>query len=227
MELARSCCRPKPRPSLRSIFLSVIGLWVKIWHRNKAACSESNPVQSSSSQSTTCPRKGRLLRYESNSTATSDGGAQKLGKDVRRDSESIDTKICSQIGRKKHAMFESHVVTSVHRTSWRFFEQSAFVNTIIYCVTDQPSITRSQRSVLNFKFSVLSSLMSCSMSIEQKLCKVKIFQLQSMSNAKTCIDQRFAFKNSRISSLPWYSMYAKKSVAGGEIRWLISLFFEQ
>ena len=39
------------------------------------------------------------------------------------------------------------------------------------------------------------------MSIEQKLCKVKIFQLQSMSNAIRCIDQRFAFKNSRISCL--------------------------
>ena len=57
------------------------------------------------------PRKGRLLRFESNSTATSDGGAQKLGNDVRRDSESIATKVCSQI---------SHVVTSVDRTSFNF-----------------------------------------------------------------------------------------------------------
>ena len=39
------------------------------------------------------------------------------------------------------------------------------------------------------------------MSIEQKLCKVKIFQLQSMSNAIRCIDQRFAVKNSSISCL--------------------------
>ena len=39
------------------------------------------------------------------------------------------------------------------------------------------------------------------MSIEQKLCKVKICQLQSMSNAIGCINQRFAFKNSRISCL--------------------------
>ena len=31
------------------------------------------------------------------------------------------------------------------------------------------------------------------MSIEQKLCEVKIFQLQSMSNAIRCIDQRFAY----------------------------------
>ena len=34
------------------------------------------------------------------------------------------------------------------------------------------------------------------MRVEQKLCEVKIFQLQSMSNAIRCIDQRFAFKNS-------------------------------
>ena len=43
--------------------------------------------------------------------------------------------------------------------------------------------------------------MSCSMSIEQKLCEVKIFPLQSMSNAIRSIDQRFVFKNSRISCL--------------------------
>ena len=48
----------------------------------------------------TCPKKGRLLRFELNSAATSDGGAQKLGNDVRRDYESIATKVCSQIGRK-------------------------------------------------------------------------------------------------------------------------------
>ena len=45
----------------------------------------------------TCPRKGRLLRFESTSTATSDGGAQKLGNDVWHDSESIATKLCSQL----------------------------------------------------------------------------------------------------------------------------------
>ena len=43
--------------------------------------------------------------------------------------------------------------------------------------------------------------MSSSMNIEQKLCKVKIFQLQSMLDAIRCIDQRFALKNSRISCL--------------------------
>ena len=39
------------------------------------------------------------------------------------------------------------------------------------------------------------------MSIEQNLCKVKIFQLQSMLNAIRLIDQRFAFKNSGIACL--------------------------
>ena len=63
------------------------------------------------------------------------------------------------------------------------------------------------------------------MSIEQKLCEVKIFQLQSELNAMRCIGQRFAFKNSRISYLalifnlknPHMTVLnAKKSVAGGE-----------
>ena len=39
------------------------------------------------------------------------------------------------------------------------------------------------------------------MNIEQKLCKEKIFQLKSMSNAIRCIDKRFKVKNSGISCL--------------------------
>ena len=67
MELARSCCRPKQRPLLSSILQSFICLWVKIWHRNKTASSKLNPVQSSRSKSTTCPRKG--VCSDSNQTA--------------------------------------------------------------------------------------------------------------------------------------------------------------
>ena len=61
MGLARTCYLPKPRSLLRSIFGPFIGLWVILRHRNKSACSKSNPVQSSRSKSTTCPRKGCLL----------------------------------------------------------------------------------------------------------------------------------------------------------------------
>ena len=39
------------------------------------------------------------------------------------------------------------------------------------------------------------------MSNEQKWCKVKKFQLQSMLNAIKCINQRFALKNSGFSCL--------------------------
>ena len=81
MELARSCCRPMQPPMLRSIFQSFLGLWeYDIGQGTK--CSKSNPVQSSRSKSTTCPRKESLLRFESNSIATSDGCAQKLGGNV-------------------------------------------------------------------------------------------------------------------------------------------------
>ena len=64
------------------------------------------------------------------------------------------------------------------------------------------------------------------MIIDEKLCEVKVFQLQSMLNATKCMDQRFAFKNSRISCLALIFnlknpsmtvLYAKKSVAGGKI----------
>ena len=70
MEWARSCCQPKQRPWLRSISWSFTGLQVKIRHGNKTGCSKSNPVQSSISKSTTCPRKERAsaqIRIEQHS----------------------------------------------------------------------------------------------------------------------------------------------------------------
>ena len=42
-------------------------------------------------------KKGDLLRFQWNCTATSDGNAQKLVNDLWHDSESIATKVCSQI----------------------------------------------------------------------------------------------------------------------------------
>ena len=134
------------------------------------------------------------------------------------------------------------MVTSVDRMSLDFqfedFLSNLPLQTFIYCVTDQPSITQSRRSVLNFKLSVLtfSRSMSCSMSIEQKLCKLKIYQLQSMLNAIRCIDQRFVFKNSGISclalifnlkNLSTTVLYAKISVAGCEIQRVIYCFFPE
>ena len=64
----------------------------------------------------------------------------------------------------------------------------------------QPSISRSRRSVLNFKFSVLtfSRSMSCSMSIEQK--EVKFLNPIDVK-CERCTGRRFVFKNSGISSL--------------------------
>ena len=61
--------RQKPSSLLYSIFQSFIGLWVKKVHRNKSACC-----------STTCPRKGSLLRIQwnsFNSTSTADSRAHK------------------------------------------------------------------------------------------------------------------------------------------------------
>ena len=79
--------------------------------------------------------------------------------------------------------------------------------------------------------------MSCSMSIERKLCEVKIFQLQleSISNAIRFIDRRYAFKNSGVLCLALIFnlnnprttvLYAKKSVAVCEIQQVIYHFFQ-
>ena len=81
-------------------------------------------MQSSRSVSTTCPRKGSLLRFKLNSAATSDGGEQKLGNNVRGNSESITTKVCSPNRSQMKCYFESHVVTSVDRTRFKKSEKS-------------------------------------------------------------------------------------------------------
>ena len=72
------------------------------------------------------------------------------------------------------------------------------------------------------------------MSIEQKLCKVKIFQLQSMLNAIRCINERFVVEISclalifNLSNPRTTVLYAKKLVAGGKIqRRIYCFFFEQ
>ena len=45
MDSDRICYRPKLSSLPRSSFLSFIGLWVKLRHRNKSASSKSKPVQ--------------------------------------------------------------------------------------------------------------------------------------------------------------------------------------
>ena len=138
-------------------------------------------------KSTTCRRKGRLLRFQSITSSTSDGYAQRLGNDLWNDSESIATKVCSQIGRKCRKMFESQVEVCIDWTSFnfQFKDEGVFMSNllIIYYVTEQQSISQSRRSVLNFKFSVLTFLRS--MNNISKLCEAMKFQLQPMSNAIT------------------------------------------
>ena len=73
----------------------------------------------------TCPKKGRLLRFISNSKATSDGNVEKLG---------IQSLQPNRLQKKCYAMmFESHVVslvTSVDRTSFYFQFEHIFSNLV-------------------------------------------------------------------------------------------------
>ena len=114
---------------------------------------------------------------------------------------------------------------------WRFFEQSAFVNNhpLCYWPTSHNLISK-----ICPKFQLISSHLFKVDELRDELCEVKIFQLQSMSNAIKFIDQRFECHNSRISCLALIFnlknprttvLYAKKTVAGGEIRRVIYRFF--
>ena len=77
-------------------------------------------------------RKGHLLRFESNSRATSDGCTRKLGNDVRRDSELITTRVCSQISCK-------WIMTSLDRTSFDFRFEDFLSNLPGFCLYKKSS----------------------------------------------------------------------------------------
>ena len=111
MESARICCRPKHRhcfadSSIIHWFLSknMIGTkpHVPNWILCKAAGLNRRPFWGKGCSPAAAHSK-------SISTVTSEGCAQKLGNDVRRDSESKATKVCSQICSKQNALL-SHVV---------------------------------------------------------------------------------------------------------------------
>ena len=90
---------------------------------------------------------------------------------------------------------------------WRFYEHSAFVNNHLLCYW--PTIHNSISKICP-KFQVLSShFFEDSMSSEQKLCKVKIFQVQSesMLNVMTYIDKRFRSRILVYRVWPWYSTW--------------------
>ena len=147
------------------------------------------------------------------------------------------TKVCSQICRKWNAMFKSYVVTSVNKTSFDFRYEDILSNlplwTFIYCVTDQPSITRSRRYVLKFKLSVLA-FWAAPWALSKTCAKWKNISTPIYVECVKMYRSRFAVKNSRISSLAMIFklknpsiavLYAKKSVAGGEIRRVIYRIF--
>ena len=79
---------------------------------------------------------------------------------------------------KIKAMFESCVEPCIERTSFDFLFEDFFNNLpleiIIYCVTEEPSITLSSRSVLIFRFSVLffSEIGELLDEHGEKLCKL-------------------------------------------------------
>ena len=158
LESAGSCCQPKPRPSLRSVLRSFIGLWVKLWPRNKTACSESNPVQGSRSKSTTCPRRGRPLRFKLNSTATSDGWEHMLENDI-----SLLSGVILNRQQPNRSQMKCYVwmpccdqcwQDELRFLMWAFFEQSSFINIHLLCY--RPTIHDSILKICP-KFQVFSS----------------------------------------------------------------------
>ena len=135
--MARSRCSSMQRPSLRSFFRPFISLWLKIWRRNESEFSNWILCKAAHRNPQSVREKGVCSdsnQTQTNNTATSDGGAQRLGNDVWHDSESITTNVCSQIGNKWIEMFKGqHWQDKLQLLILRFFEQSAFVNNHLLC----------------------------------------------------------------------------------------------
>ena len=147
-----------------SLTLSImhrIGLRVNIWHRKNTACSKSNQEQSSRPKSSTWVGPVREKGVCSDSNRTAHQLQIALGKDVRDDSESMATKVCSQKFRKWNSMLESHVEIGIERTCFDFQIPKIY--------------PRFQVLIATFLRS-----MSTSMCIEIKLWEEKLFQVQYM-----------------------------------------------
>ena len=130
-------------------------LWVGLGNRNQSACSKLNLVQSSRSQSTTCPRKGRLLRFGWNSPTWQLMAAMAARKCLEMMSDIVLN--WSQL--KSAAKLVANEMRYLKATSLGFrtkdFLRNLLPKIVIYCVTDQPSILWSRKSVPNFKLSIL------------------------------------------------------------------------
>ena len=158
---------------------------------------------SSRSKLTTCLRKGRLLRFQLNSTATSDGGAQKLGNDLWQWPAWfwIDVNQSLQPDQSKN---EKRFVWKPYRglhwldelwfSALRFFQQSATEKNHFpfYTVTDQASITWSWSSIqnLNFKFSLFCGSLPAWWALSKECVKRKYLS----SNRNLCRMQQYVYR---------------------------------
>ena len=204
--------RPRPHPSFVSIFCSFfcllfIGLWVKTRYQNeKPSYSKSNPLQSSRSKLTSCPRTGFLIRFQVKSQDTSDGSVVKLGIKLWYELESqSQPKFAAECLQRKHNdrktykdlhWLGKHGLGKLLLSIEDFFSNLPH-KIIIHCVTEQPLTTGSQRPVLNYKLLLLTFLRlrpycTSIYSIKQKLgevfsvsCRTSIFDLSNPKKSST------------------------------------------
>ena len=121
LQCSRSCCRAHGLNlsvwahglNLGSIFLSfIIGINPHVPHWMQ--CTLWQCVLSSRIKLMICPKKGHLVSFQSSSTATQDGGEQKLGNYLWHNFESITTKVCIQKGCKWKAIYHRKLFKDLH-----------------------------------------------------------------------------------------------------------------
>ena len=177
---------PKHRSWLRSIFRSFICLWGKLGHGNNSACSESNPVQSKHIYIDNLSQKRASAEIQIEQHGHFRWQRAKAWKRCLARSwidwnQSLQPKWLQTKCNVWKLCIDLHWQGKHKFLVWRFLFCNLQLKLII-CVTDQPTISWSRRSVLNFKFSSLFSEVDELLHEHwAKLCEVKKFHLQSMS----------------------------------------------
>ena len=164
--------------------------------------------------------KGRLLRFWSNSTATPDGRHWQWAKAWGCKQCLAWLWIgCNQTLQPNRLQMKCYVWKLFRGWTnfyfwFEYFFSSLPLKIIVICVSDQISITQSQRSVLNFKFasSNFSEVDELLGENKTKIVRREKFQLESMSNAIIHINKNFAVKNSGISCLALISWYSARAI---------------
>ena len=152
-ELGRSCYLPKQRPLLRSNFRSLIGLWEKIWHRNKKS-SAKQQIYVDDLCEENASAQIRIEQHSDFRWQSAKAWKRCLSWFWIDHNQSLQPNWSQMKCNVWKPCSDQRWQDELRFSIWRFFEQSAFVNNHLLCYW--PTIHNSISKICP-KFQVLSS----------------------------------------------------------------------